>query len=32
MTMSVVLDDALNRDFHTGHDNMRLDQRQMKLH
>lgn len=32
ITMSIVLDHALNRDFHTGHDNMRLDQRQMKLH
>lgn len=32
ITMSVVPDHALDRDFHTGRDNMRLHQRQMKLH
>lgn len=32
ITIDTVLDHALNEDFHTDRDNMRLDQRQMKLH
>lgn len=32
ITKSTVLDHALDRDFHTGQNNVRVDQRQMKLH
>lgn len=32
ITKSAALDHALDRDFHTGQNNVRLDQRQMKLH